>query len=229
MREYILLTGMVLQVGPIGEYDKRIVLLTRERGKITAFAKGARRQNSRLMAGTNPFSFGTFKIYEGKSYTVLEAEISYYFEELRMDFEGAYLGMYFMEFADYYARENNDERELLKLLFQSLRAITQPSIPNALVKTVFEIKAMVVNGEFPGIPVNHQMSESAVYTVEYIVNSTIEKLYTFKVSDEVLQQITDLAAQCRRKYIDRKFKSLEVLKNCMLKNQDNFDIITDRC
>lgn len=218
MREYILLTGMVLQAGPIGEYDKRIVLLTRERGKITAFAKGARRQNSRLMAGTNPFSFGTFKVYEGKSYTVIEADISHYFEELRTDFEGAYLGMYFMEFADYYARENNDERELLKLLFQSMRAIALPSIPNPLVKTVFEIKAMVVNGEFPGIPANHQLSESAVYTIEYIVNSPIEKLYTFNVSDEVLRQITTLATGYRQKYIDRKFKSLDVLENCMLKN-----------
>lgn len=218
MRDYILLTGMVLQAGPIGEYDKRIVLLTKERGKITAFAKGARRQNSRLMAGTNPFSFGTFKAYEGKSYTVLEADISYYFEELRADFEGAYLGMYFMEFADYYARENNDERELLKLLFQSMRAITQPSIPNPLVKAVFEIKALAVNGEFPGIPTEHHMSEGAVYTIEYIVNSSIEKLYTFNVSEEVLAQITALATQYRRKYIDRNFKSLEVLENCMLKN-----------
>ena len=218
MRDYILLTGMVLQASPIGEYDKRIVLLTRERGKITAFAKGARRQNSRLMAGTNPFSFGIFKLYEGKSYTILEADISHYFEELRTDFEGAYLGMYFMEFADYYARENNDERELLKLLFQSMRAISQPSIPNPLVKTVFEIKAMVVNGEFPGIPAKHQMSESAVYAIEYIVNSSIEKLYTFNVSDEVLSQITALATRYRRKYIDRNFKSLEVLENCMLKN-----------
>ncbi len=218
MRDYILLTGMVLQAGPIGEYDKRIVLLTRERGKITAFAKGARRQNSRLMAGTNPFSFGTFKVYEGKTYTVLEADISYYFEELRTDFEGAYLGMYFMEFADYYARENNDERELLKLLFQSMRAISQPSIPNSLVKTIYEIKVMTVNGEFPGIPTEHHMSESAVYTIEYIVNSSIEKLYTFNVSEEVLEQITALATRCRKKYIDRNFKSLEVLENCMLKN-----------
>ncbi len=218
MRDYILLTGMVLQASPIGEYDKRIVLLTRERGKITAFAKGARRQNSRLMAGTNPFSFGTFKLYEGKSYTIIEADISYYFEELRTDFEGAYLGMYFMEFADYYARENNDERELLKLVFQSLRAIMLPAIPNELIKTVFEIKALVVNGEFPGIPKEHHMSESTVYTIDYIVNAPIEKLYTFKVSEEVLSQITVLATTYRRRYIDRNFKSLDVLENCMLKN-----------
>ncbi len=218
MRDYILLTGMVLQSGPIGEYDKRIVLLTKERGKITAFAKGARRQNSRLMAGTDPFSFGVFKVYEGKFYTILEADISHYFEELRTDFEGACLGMYFMEFADYYARENNDECELLKLVFQSLRAIALPAIPNDLVKTVFEIKAMVVNGEFPGLPVDHQLSEGSVYTIQYIVNSSIEKLYTFQVSQEVLSQISILATQYRKKYIDRDFKSLGILENCMLKN-----------
>lgn len=218
MRDYILLTGMVLQAGPIGEYDKRVVILTKERGKITAFAKGARRQNSRLMAGTNPFSFGTFKLYEGKSYNIIEADISHYFEELRTDFEAAYIGMYFMEYADYYTRENNDEKEMLKLLFQSLRAISSKSLSHELVRYIYEIKSMVVNGEFPGIPSDTKLSESAVYAIEFIVDAPIEKLYTFTVSDDVLSEIKLIADRYRKNYIDKNFKSLSIMENCMLKN-----------
>lgn len=69
------------------------------------------------MARTNPFCFGTFKLYEGRnSYSLVDGEISNYFDGFRENLEGAVYGMYFLDVADYYTRENNDEKDMLSLL-----------------------------------------------------------------------------------------------------------------
>ncbi len=206
----VMLTGMVLYCSPVNDYDRRVVILTKERGKITAFAKGARRQGSRMLAATNQFCFGTFKLYEGRTaYNLIEASITNYFEELREDYDNACFGMYFLEFASYYTRENNDEVEMLKLLYQSLRAIVKPTLDNRLVKVIFELKALAVNGELPPPP--EKLGSSAKYTVEFIAQTPVEKLYTFAVSDEVLKELAELSDEYRERFIDRKFKSLDFL------------------
>jgi len=213
MQEFIQVTGMILKQSPMGEYDRRVCLLTKERGKISAFARGARKPGNRLTAATNLFAFGTFKLYFGKSsYTMTDADVQNYFEDLMTDYIGAYYGMYFTEVADYYTRENNDEREMLKLLYQSLRAISAPSLPNELVKCVYEIKSIVVNGEFPGLPNDMQLQESTIYALQYIVSSPIEKLYTFTVTDSVLEELGRVAANYRKRFLNHEFKSLEILK-----------------
>ncbi len=208
----VIVTGMILASYPSGDYDRRVVMLTKDRGKITAFARGARRQGSRLLAATEQFCFGNFKVFEGRdAYNLTEASVTNYFEELRSDFDGACLGMYFLEFADYYTRENNDEIEMLRLLYQSVKAICNAALDNRLVRYVYEIKAMVVNGEFPGIPKDAQFDRSTVYTVDFIVKTPVEKLYTFAVNETVLKELANLCDRYRTKFIDRKLKSLDLL------------------
>ena len=75
-------------------------------------------------------------------------DVQNYFREITEDMEAACYGSYFLEFADYYGRENLEAVETLKLLYQSLRALLKSAIPNRLVRAVFELKLMEINGEY---------------------------------------------------------------------------------
>lgn len=208
------LTGMVLLAAPAGDYDRRLVLLTKERGKITAFARSARKPNSPMLASTVPFSFGTFRLYEGKSaYTLVGADISNYFDELKTDFEGAYYGFYFMEFAAYYAQENMDGKDMLNLLYAALTALENPQLDNKTARYAYEVRLMVQGGEFPQDVVNDEsLSEGCRYAFWYMITSPLQKLFAFKVSSQVLDEIAKTQDRIRRKLIDRKLLSLEILE-----------------
>ncbi len=144
--------GMVLSAATIGEYDKRVVLLTKERGRISAFARGARRPRSPLSAGTEPFTFGEFYIYRGRdSYTIEQVEAKNYFPELRKDLDDLYMALYFCEVAGYFTREGLEAKEELNLLYLSLRALSLPSLTRQLVRYIYEFRMLAIEGESPRI------------------------------------------------------------------------------
>lgn len=243
MGQSVILTGMVLGALPIGEYDKRITLLTKERGKITAFARGARRQSSPLLAASAPFAFGEFEVREGRAaYHVQKAEIKNYFRELTEDLSCTYYGFYFLEAADYFSQENNDERELLKLLYQTLRALLKPSLPNRLIRCIFDLKLLVVNGIYPNVyscqncgkredltdfsvaragmlcadcasaERGIHLGESVLYTMQYIIASKLQHLYTFTVTEPVLRQLEMILSEYYGRYVAHTFKSMQFLE-----------------
>lgn len=242
MGQTCILTGMILNSAPAGEYDKRITILTRERGKVTAFARGARRPKSAMQAATNLFCFGKFEAYEGReTYTVVKAEISNYFRELTTDLELTYYGCYFLELADYFTQINSEALQQLKLLYQTLRALTVKSLDHRLVRSIYELKSLVYYGVCPqvfscvrcgkteglhwfhpdsrgalcdgcrGQLSAYSLNDAALYTLQYIIASPIEKLYTFKVTAQVYQIVSRIIQQYMKLYVDREFKTLPFL------------------
>lgn len=243
MTEQQTVTGMVLSTMPIGEYDKRLVILTKERGKISVFARGARRPNSALLACSQPFVFGKFYLYIGRdSYTTTAAEISNYFSELRKDLDSVYYGFYFCEFADFLTRENMQVTEILKLLYQSFCVLSKKIINPVLVRYIFELKIIALNGEAPqvfecikckkqkkeywfsaengGLICNdcistikkaRKLQDSTIYTMQFIIATSIEKLFTFMITDRILEELGSCITKYLKIYIAYTFKSLEVL------------------
>ena len=238
----VTLTGLVLYSSDVGEFDKRLVILTKEAGRITAFAKGARRPNNPLVAACSPFCFGVFDAFEGRnSYHISKANISNYFRDLVLDYDKVCLGSYFLEVADFLSVEGMDERNRLALLYQSLKALESGKFSHRLLKNIYDLKTWVIDGEYPNVfnctccgkkenltafslkrhgmlckecanlEAGSNISSSTLYTMQFIVSSTIEKLYTFVLNEETEEELTRILDGYRLNYRSHKYKSEEFL------------------
>ena len=222
--------GIVLSTMPVGEYDRRVSLLTAETGRISAFARGARRATSPLTACTLPFTYAEFTLNERRdAYDIRYAENIRSFAQLYGNIDASMYGAYFCEILEYLTRENTDEKEQLKLLYMTLAALNTGAVSKRLVKCVFEIRALANYGEamkadglyycpsqngMIGFDAagSRKMNTSTLHAVQYIESSAPNKLFSFTVKDEILDELEYICTDYLNRHIDRPLKSLEVLK-----------------
>ena len=55
-------------------------------------------------------------------------------------------------------------------------------------------------------------SETALYAVEFIAGTPVEKLYTFTLKEEVLAELVQIAEKYRRDFLPGEFHTLEILE-----------------
>lgn len=211
MNDVIKVRGMVLSAMPIGEQDKRLVIETCTLGRITVFARGARRTGSTLLAGSNPFTMGEFSIIPGKnSYRLSEISVTEYFRDIANAQPGVYIGFYFLDLVDYYGRENIDGTDMLNLLYVSLKALLKKEPGNELVRRIFELRLMSINGEY--FPDENTMTPSLYAICRYITDTPLSKLYSFNVKEEVLSELSRIADKALKRNIDRELKSKKIME-----------------
>jgi DNA repair protein RecO (recombination protein O) len=243
MRQELIVRGIVLGTSLVGEYDKRLVLLTPELGKITVFANGARRPNSRFAAASQSFTMGRYTLREGhNAYNLSAVEIEESFLALSYDMEKMCYASYLCELTSYYTHDGVRAADELNLLYVSFRTLLEDRIPPKLVKSIFELKLMDIEGQ--GIHASdcvkcgsreglhlidaysgglicracekkakrpRTISEGAIYTLRYILSASIDRLYTFQLSEEMYKEVSDVITLFVEEYVDRKFNSLNIL------------------
>ncbi len=204
--------GVVLSSFPFREYDRRVSILSAERGKITVWASGARKPSSPLLAATRSFVFGTFSLRAGKSgYNLRSAEIGSYFSEIALDLERACYGSYFMELADYVSQEGLDAGELITLLYLSMKAILNERLPNPLVRRIFELRLLRLNGEYTEKPLTPS-SPAVEYAWSFVLETPLSKLFTFLLTEDALLEFSKRVDEAMRDFMPPNIRSLQVLK-----------------
>ncbi|QUI22815.1 DNA repair protein RecO [Vallitalea pronyensis] len=142
--------GIVVSEMPVGENDKRLVMLTKDKGKIVVFARGARKTTSMLLAGSQLFAYGDFVLYKGKSaYTMKHVQLIESFHAIRHEIELLAYGLYVLEFGEYISEENNPNTALMKLMLKTLQVLVKGKINQELIMRIFELKAMSYIGYTP--------------------------------------------------------------------------------
>ncbi len=197
MYENITVQGIVLDTSLIKEYDKRLVLLTAELGRITVFANGARRKNSPLTAVSQKFVMGSFILRPSRSaYSLVSADVKEMFTELSYDLEKMAYASYVCELAGYFTQEAVGAKDELNLLYVTFKAILADRQSLGLIKSIFECKLLDIEGlglemtrcVISGVESNlHHISvEDGGLVADAVVNKAKNPLY---ITDDAIYAI----------------------------------------
>ena len=145
----------------MGENDKIITIFTREQGKITAMAKGARNTKSIFLGATQLFSYCDFVYYTGRSFAYLnQVELKESFHKLRNDLDKLAKAAYMTE-AVYQAFEDyQGDEQVLRLLLNLLYFINEGSAEDdGVVLLAFQLKLLTYLGFAPDLCSLHPLRQ----------------------------------------------------------------------
>jgi len=227
--------GILLKEIQRGENDKQLTILTLESGKITVFAKGAKRPKSKF-AAAQALIYSEFVIFNGGRFLSLnQINPLLGFPSIAENYDKYCTACIFMEICDNLLLPEMDSRKGLKILLHSLKALSNPDCVHSppLVFAVFVFKFLQSEGFAPLLDYNENgdfaffsaegltpfapnsqtvtLSKCAVSALKYILDADIKSLFCFRVSEDVAKSLGIAAGIFLKNNIDVKINSLELI------------------
>ena len=137
--------GVVLESRLMGEADLLLSLFTRDRGKVRAVARGARKPSSKLVGHLEPLTRVDLAMASGKELDyVTQAQVVDGFQSLKAGLEGVSQGLYLAELVNGFAVEGVASPALYGLLLETLESL--PASGAGLVLRYFELHLLRAPG-----------------------------------------------------------------------------------
>ncbi len=228
--------GIVLRETESGESDKMLTVLLKERGKVSIYARGARKPNSKFYASCSLFCYSDLVLFQkGEFLSVSSADVINGFVNIRNDYDAFLCACFITELVDKIIFSNMETEKILRLLALSLRALNKGS-DLGIVRPAFSFKLMQMEGFTPVLEkcarcnsdvtqyfsqdgtvcencrseIDTPVSKGTVKAIDYIINSETDKMFGFNL-DKALK--TELSLACDlfiRNNLEIRLKSDEI-------------------
>ena len=141
--------AIVLRTRNLGEADKILTLFTKERGKVSAVARGSRRPRNHLMGVAQPFTHSTFLIFRGKNLdSISQGTIINAWLYLREDLLKMAYASYIVELVDRLTEEYDPSERIYSLLVAVFERLCNDGLETRLVR-FFELRFLRLIGLDP--------------------------------------------------------------------------------
>lgn len=144
--------AVVLRTHRLGEADRIITLLARDRGQVRAVAKGIRKTTSKFGGRLEPFMHVDIQLAHGRSLDVITQvqTIDPFARHLGSDYGAYTCGTAMLETAERLVHEDGEPVvQQYLLLVSALRAISSGDRPSSLLLDSYQLRALAVAGYAP--------------------------------------------------------------------------------
>ncbi len=142
--------GIIVGEAPMGEQDKRLVILCEDKGRLSAVAKGAKKPGARLASQAQLFYYCDMMLEESRGFWYLrEASVIESFYDLRKDLTGLAWASWMVETAGILAVEGQESARMIRLLLRGLKMIEEPLLSPKTTAVTFILRALSEQGLQP--------------------------------------------------------------------------------
>ncbi len=148
--------GVVTKSVQYKENDKIITVLTAEEGLITIYCHGAKSNKSKFLTSARLFCYSDFIVTQkGDFYYLKEADYIEAFFNIVNSMDKLFLGQYFLEAVNEVCVESEGQEGILRLLLNSLYALSENLCEPPVIKAVFEMRLCSEIGVLPELTQCH--------------------------------------------------------------------------